>query len=209
MTKPEHDPEVDRAIAQLAVPGVLIGHRVILPDDAAALWPVERAAFARSVDKVRRASGAARIVARELMPQLGVPPQAIPKAPSGAPIWPQGLAGSLAHDAHVAIAALAHSRDFAGIGVDVEPAAPLDADLLDMVATPAERRVIAGDLLQARVLFAVKEAVYKSVHPIDGKFLDHHDVEVEFAAGIATVRNGRRVRFHCTMASHIVALAII
>lgn len=209
MTRPEYDPDVDRAIAMIAVPGVLIGHRVILPGDDAALLPAERAALARSVDKVRRASGAARIVARELMPQLGIPPQAIPKAPSGAPVWPQGLVGSLAHDARIAIAAIARSRDFAGIGVDVESAAPLDADLLDMVATPAERRAIAGDLLQARVLFAVKEAVYKSVHPLDGEFLEHHDVEVAFATGTATIRGGRRVRFHCAMTSHIVTLALV
>jgi 4'-phosphopantetheinyl transferase EntD len=203
------DPAVQRAIDGLAVGGVLVGHRLIAADDALALLPEERGAFAGSVDKVKRASGAARIVARSLMLQLGEPQQAIPKSASGAPVWPAGLVGSLAHDGRVAVAAIARRSAFAGLGIDVEPAEPLEPDLLDLVATSTERRGIAGDPLQGRLLFAIKEAVYKSVHPLDGVFLEHHDVEVDLAAGTAAVRNGRAVRFRYSLSSHIVALAFI
>ena len=203
------DPAVQRVIDGLDVSGVLIGHRLISPDDALALLPEERGAFATSVDKVKRASGAARIVARSLMLQLGEPQQAIPKSASGAPVWPAGLVGSLAHDSRVAVAAMARRSDFTGLGIDVEPAEPLDADLMNLVATSGERDRIADDPLQGRLLFAIKEAVYKSVHPLDGVFLEHHDVEVNLAAGTAAVRTGRTVRFRYGLSTHIVVLAFI
>jgi len=203
------DLALERAIGALAVPGILIGYRLIAPDDALALRPDERDAFANSVDKVRRASGAARIVARSLMAQFGHPAQSVPKSASGAPVWPAGYVGSLAHDNRVAVAALARRSDFIGLGIDIEPAEPLDADLLDLVTTPSERREIAGDLSQGRLLFTIKEAVYKATHPLDGAFLEHHDVEVDLAAGTAMARTGRTVQFRHVASSHIVVLAYI
>ncbi len=207
MTVTTTDPTIERAIASLAVPGVLIAHRLIQPDDAQALLPSEAAGFERSVEKVRRASGAARIVARELLVRLGEPAQAIPKSTSGAPAWPAGVIGSLAHDDRVAAAALTTREVVTGLGIDVEPAQPLTADLLGIVATPSELRELRGDGIRARALFAIKEAVYKAVNPLDGIFLEHHDVEVDFAAGTAALRSGRTVRFRLAETSHFVALA--
>ena len=196
-------------IRAMPASGLLIGHRLIAPGDELALLPEELAPLASSVDKVRRASGAARIVARDLMTRFGATQQPVIRSASGAPIWPAGLMGSLAHSRQVAVAALARRGDFAGIGIDVEPAEPIDADLVRIVATATERHSIADDPLQCRVLFAVKEAVYKSVNPIDGQFLEHHDVEVNLPDGTATTRTGRTVRFRYCVSSHIVAVAFI
>jgi len=200
---------IDAIIETLPQPGILIGHRLIAPGDELALLPEELAPLARSVDQVRRASGAARIVARDLMARFGARPQPVIKSASGAPVWPAGLMGSLAHSRQVAVAALARHGDFAGIGVDVEPAEPIDADLVRMVATATERHAIADDPLQCRVLFAVKEAVYKCVNPLDGLFLEHHDVEADLHAGLAATRTGRTVHFRTCVSSHIVAVAFI
>lgn len=208
MTESEES-ALQASIAALAVPGVVIGHRLISPGDEFALLAEEIAAFATSVEKVKRASGAARIVARGLMLQLGQAQQAVPKSESGAPIWPEGLVGSLAHDPEVAVAAMARRNDFPSLGIDVEPAKPLDDDLLNFVATVGERNRIAEDPCRGRVLFAVKEAVYKSLYPLDRTFLEHHDVEVNFAACTATTRTGRTVRFRYGLSSHIVALAFV
>src|SRR5687767_3788081 len=106
------DPALQHSVDALDVPGVLIGHRVISDGDEFALMPEEFDAFATSVAKVKRASGAARIVARKLMLQFGQTQQAVPKADSGAPIWPSGLVGSLAHDSEVAVAAMARQDNF-------------------------------------------------------------------------------------------------
>ena len=198
-----------RAIEAMSVPGIMVDHRLIAESDELALLPAEMAAFAGSVLKVRRASGAARIVARTLLSRFGHAPSAIPKSTAGMPVWPDGIVGSLAHDATVAIAAMSLQRDFQSIGIDIEPAEPLTSDLMDIVATAAERERIQDDPLRGRLLFSIKEAVYKAVYPLDRMFLDHHDVEVSLADGAATVRNGRVVRFRHGVASHIVVLAFI
>jgi 4'-phosphopantetheinyl transferase EntD len=203
------DPVLERAIESLAPPGILIGHRLISPGDELALLPEEADAFAASVDKVKRASGAARIVARKLMLQLGEVPQAVPKSASGAPIWPPGLVGSLAHDPQAAVAAIARRSDFLSLGVDVEPAEPLETDLLNLVATASELKKIAHDPDRGRLLFAIKEAIYKATYPLDGQFLEHHDVEVDLSDGTAAIRTGRTVRFRYNVSTRIVALAFI
>lgn len=203
----QFDASLKAAIERMELPRVLIGHRHILPGDEHALTLQEAAAFETSVIAVRRASGAARVVARGLLTQVGLPGQALPKAGSGAPIWPKGIVGSLSHDRSIAIAAIAFSRDYRALGIDVEAAEPLPGDLLDMVATPQERVDIGGDALRARLLFAAKEAVYKAVYPIDQTFLDHHDVEVDFARHRAATRFGRRVELRFCISTHLVVVA--
>ena len=94
-------------LQEIAPRRVLIGHKIIAEGDEQALQAEERSAFAGSVVKVRRASGAARMVARELMRRMDVAPQPVIKAVGGMPTWPDGMVGSLAHDATVAVAALA------------------------------------------------------------------------------------------------------
>jgi 4'-phosphopantetheinyl transferase EntD len=201
------DPLLQAAIAALAPSGVLIGHRLIAIGDEAALLPPERHAFAASVVKVQRASGAARLVARDLLARLGHPDAALLKLSSGAPRWPDGIVGSLAHDARVAIAAVARRQDVAVLGIDIEPAEPLPDDLLDLVTTPRERAALQHDSFRGRLHFVVKEAVYKAVHPLDGIFLEHHDVELDFARRTATVRGGHTIDFRYCVSSHLVALA--
>ena len=200
---------LQRSVASILVPGIVVVCRRIAQGDENALWPEELPAFAGSVVKVRRASGAARIAARDLMQNLGLPPAAIVKSAAGVPIWPEGIVGSLAHDAEVAVAALAKRQTFAGLGIDVEPAEPLAEDLIDIVVSGAERRWIEDGLHQARLLFSIKEAVYKAVYPLDGVFLDHHDVEIDLPAGLAKVKSGRTVDFRYCVDKHIVTLAFI
>jgi 4'-phosphopantetheinyl transferase EntD len=196
------------AISALAVPGVNVGWRMISEGDENALLPGEELS-APSVAKVRRASGAGRIAARALMTRLGHVAQPVLRAPSGAPRWPKGLVGSIAHDETIAVAALASSADFSGLGIDIEPAETLPPELLDLVARPAERARIKDDPLQGRVLFAAKEAVYKAVHPLDGIFLEHHDVEIDLANLRAVVRTGRTLPLKLAISQHVIALAWI
>jgi 4'-phosphopantetheinyl transferase EntD len=199
---------LQRALDTLAVPGLLIGYRVISPGDEDALREAEAASISSTNANVRRASGAARIVARGLLMRLGYPDAQVPKGAGGAPIWPAGVVGSLAHDEAVAVAAVGLRRDFASIGIDVEPAGALPADMLALVVTPRERRVVDDDPVRARLLFAAKEAVYKAIYPLDGVFLEFGDIEVDLATAIATTRMGRNLTLRSCVSSHIVALAL-
>jgi 4'-phosphopantetheinyl transferase EntD len=203
------DRSLDAAIAALSLPGVMIGYRVISPGDEHALMPEEAAAFAASVVTVRRASGAARIVARQLLAKLGMTGCALPKGQGGAPIWPSAIVGSMSHDSRIAIAAIAQRSNFGGLGIDIEPAEALPPELLDLVATPQERAAIAEDPYQGRLLFAAKEAVYKAVYPLDRVFLDHHDVRVSLSQRRAVVRNGRTVQLMFSAGEHLVVVAFL
>jgi 4'-phosphopantetheinyl transferase EntD len=78
-----------------------------------------------------------------------------------------------------------------------------------MVATSRERKRVSDEPFCGRLLFCIKEAVYKASYPLDGTFLDHHDVEVNFATGTAVVCSGRLVNFRYCISNHIVALAFI
>ncbi len=197
--------ELQRAIESLAPAGVRIGCRLIALGDEAALLPEEAASIRTAHGPARRASGAARIVARWLLAQLGCAAVAIPKGGAGEPLWPAGVTGSLAHDGEVAVAAVTLRRDVA-IGIDVEPAEALPADMLDLVATPDERRRL--DRFGGRVLFAAKEAVYKAAFPGDRVFLEFHDIAVDLAAGAAQTRTGRAFALHACVAPRIVVLAL-
>ncbi|MDI9849035.1 4'-phosphopantetheinyl transferase superfamily protein [Rhodoblastus sp. 17X3] len=199
--------------AGLAEPGIFIAHRRILAGDAGELLAGEALDFQMASEQSRRQSGAARALARGLLCRLGHDGAAIGKAASGAPLWPEGVVGSLAHDDRVAIAAIARARDFAGIGIDIEPDEDLPAEMVDLVATPAERSRYERAFLRSRVLFVAKEAVFKAVHPLDGVFLDFQDIEVDVESQVAYVRSGRAVRVKVKASGqidgHVAALAFI
>src|SRR6185503_3109793 len=89
-----NDAPLQQMLDVIAPPGILLSHRVIASGDELALLPEEFTAFATSVDKVRRASGAARIVARDLLNRFGHHNRAIVKSSSGVPLWPNGIVGS-------------------------------------------------------------------------------------------------------------------
>lgn len=204
---------IAEALADLAArahPGLRASCRAIRRGDENALSAAEAAPLGGAVVSVRQASGAARIVARRLLCDLGAEgPLELPRLPSGPPHWPAGFVGSLAHDEAVAVAAVARTGALRGVGIDVEPALPLPEELLDMVAAPAERDALAGDLIEARLLFCAKEAVYKATNPIDGLFLEHRDVEVLLACGTASTRTGHALRLFLCRSPRLLALAIL
>lgn len=197
-------------LASAAHPELRVGCREIAVGDESALTPAELRPMDRAVASVRRASGAARIVARTLLAKLGASPESeLPRSPSGAPQWPPGFVGSLSHDPQFAVAAVARAHAILGVGIDIEPPLPLPEELLDMIATPGERGQLKGDLLSARLLFCVKEAVYKATHPIDGMFLEHHDVEVRLTSSVAFTKSGHSLLIYTTTRPRLIALALL
>ena len=154
------------------------------------------------------ARGAARAAARCLLARFDLGAFSLTPRRGLGPAWPEGLAGSLAHDDALAAAALCRTSCWRSVGIDVEPALPLPEEVLDIVVLPAERRH-APDLVAARLLFCVKEAVYKATHPLDGVFLEPHDVEVDLPAGLARTSTGRTLRISVERSTHLFALAAI
>jgi len=203
------DESLQRALDAMAPPNLPIGHRMIAPGDEKALRTAEAASLTSNVPAARRASGAARIAARALLARIGFPDADVPKGAGGEPLWPDGVVGSLAHDTEVAVAAVGLQRDFASIGVDVEPALALPADMLELIATPDELRRTGRDLLKGRLLFAAKEAAYKAAYRLDQAFLEFTDIDVDLAAGTAATRSGQTLSLRTCVSGRIVALAFL
>lgn len=201
------DPRLAQALQTLQVPGLLLGHRIIMPGDEDALFPIERAGREKATVKVRRQSGAVRIVARELLEQLGLPDVGLPRLSNGAPKWPEGIVGSLAHDRQVAVAAVMPSAGSSYVGIDVEPAEPLPPKVMETVSTPGEQRRYDPETLQSRILFCAKEAVYKAFNSKTGQPLGFQDVEIDLPGRRAVLRGGISMSVDIVTHPRIVALA--
>ena len=201
------DPLLAQALETLQAPGLLVGHRVIMPGDEHALLPAERAGREKATLKVHRQSGSVRILARQLLEKLGLPDAELPRLPNGAPKWPDGVAGSLAHDRDVAVAAVMPSDGASFIGIDVEPAEPLPPKVMETISTPGEQRRYGPDVLESRVLFCAKEAVYKAFNSRTGQFLGFQDIEVRLAEQRAVLKGGTGMRLGIVTHPRIVALA--
>jgi 4'-phosphopantetheinyl transferase EntD len=204
---PVREASLLRAMASAAPENVRIGCRVICEGDEAHLLPGEASSLRSRPAALLRASGAARWLAHGLMAGLGVHGHAVIRKPSGEPTWPEGLTGSLAHDDEMAVAAVARAHAFRSIGIDIEPALPLPGDVFALVATDADSMAGADRQLAGRVLFSVKEAVYKAVYPLDHEMLEFEDIAVDLSAGRAVTRTGRSADVSYCVDAHVVAFA--
>jgi 4'-phosphopantetheinyl transferase EntD len=155
------------------------------PEDM--LFPEERAVVAGAVDKRRREFATVRALARTAMDGLGFPAAPILPNRRGAPGWPEGLIGSMTHCDGYRAAALAHAADMVAIGIDAEPNAPLPEGVLDSVSLPAERRWIADlsatrtEVSWDRLLFSIKESIFKTWYPRTQHELGFEQAEVTVA----------------------------
>ena len=157
----------------------------------------------------RRASGAARLAARQALAALGGPfDAALPRSHGRYPVWPAGFVGSVAHDEEKAVAVAARASDFLALGIDVEPAEPLPLEVADIALFGAERGEAAADPPRGRAIFAAKEAVYKAINPLDGTPLEYEDIEVDLAAGRARIRDGRTLRLEWSSGARFIVVAL-
>lgn len=188
---------------------IIFDARKFGPGDEAQLCPEEAASLRSSRAELLQASGAARCLARDLLARLGAPCGSLVKDADGVPSWPPGFVGSLAHDATHALAAVARERDIWALGVDLEPDLPMAPEMIDLVATPAERAHYDEDFLRGPSLFVVKEAVFKALFPRERRFLDYRDIEVDLDAGRARAGSAIPIDFILERGRQVCALAAI
>jgi len=156
------------------------------------LFAEEEEIIAKAVDKRRREFTTARACARTALAQLGLP--AVPVVPGlrGAPQWPTGVVGSITHCDGYRACAVARDSDIVTIGLDAEPHDRLPAGVLDAVSLAPERARVSEltgavpDVSWDRLLFCVKESVYKAWFPLTGRWLGFEDACVDFAPASQT-----------------------
>ena len=95
-----------------------------------------------------------------------------------APILPQGLHASISHcETFVATAAstTAHIR---GLGIDIEFSDRVTPDLTNTILSCFEKANLPTRTLAC--YFSSKEAVFKAIHGIIGKYIDFQDIDLTF-----------------------------
>lgn len=157
------------ALAALAPSGVLVGVRAIDDRDVRSLFPAEAAHAASFSARRRREFGTGRALLRQL---VGADVE-IPVRESRAPGLPHGTVGSLAHDRHVAVAAVAPASVTTALGIDVEPIGALSDAEAAVVRGPEESDI------DARLVFVLKEATYKAWSATNRGILDFTDVTTQ------------------------------
>ena len=150
-------------------------------------WPAELtdAAISRRSDFLM-----GRLAAVEALRRLGAE-GSVGRSPEGAPVWPEGIAGSLTHHSGVAAAIVGRQagglgpsdggpgRELAGLGIDICPR--LQGDRLRAVVrqclTEAEREAWASENA-ATLAFAAKESIYKAAYPRAQRFIGFDEAEI-------------------------------
>ena len=170
----------------------------------AALSPSEAAeiASARPARAAEFATG--RALLHQLLPEAGP----IARTASGAPAWPAGTVGSLAHDSRYAVAATARRDRYFAIGIDLEP----DDDDLD---GELRQEVLRDDdpILSPVAGFVMKEAAFKAWNVLGGEMVGPLAVRlvIDRARFIAHMPSApyRVAGFFRAAAGHWLALATI
>ncbi len=163
---------IDAALRLLAPVGVVVGAAIIDPADEVRLL-VGDGAPVSAVARRRHEFASGRRLLRSL---LGAE-VAIPVREDRGPQLPGGWCGSLAHDDVFVVGAVASERLFQSIGVDLEPAVELEADVARIVVRDDE----VG--LDPTLVFALKEAAFKAWSSLGGRMLEHHEVLVRASDG--------------------------
>lgn len=154
-------------------------------DDVGPLHPSEEQAVARAVASRRAEFTTARACAREALGVLGAPAGAVPVGEKRAPVWPDGVVGSITHTRGFRGAAVAWRSAVRSVGVDAEVHDALPDGVLEAVSSESERALLARlsaarpDVSWDRLLFSAKESVYKTWFPLTGRWLGFEDAELE------------------------------
>lgn len=152
--------------------------------------------IARAGGKRKREFRAGRHCARAALAALGGPGDAvIGVGEKRRPLWPEGFAGSISHTRGHCVAVAGRREQYRSLGIDIEQAVPLSEDIVRMICTGTERRRLSScrePLHQAKLIFSIKEAIYKAHNPLCGVFFGFQDAEVRLdieAGSFAAVVN--------------------
>ncbi|GAB4260094.1 MAG: 4'-phosphopantetheinyl transferase superfamily protein [Pararhodobacter sp.] len=169
----------------------LFDHRVTVAaadctiDLTGELFPVEHSVIRGAVRHRQAEFAAGRVAARQAMGRK----EAIPMGSDRAPVWPEGVRGTITHSEGIALAAT--TQDAALLALDLEPDAALADELWDTVLLPCERQRIEAQAdpgRMARVIFSAKECAYKAQYPLTRQIFGFDVFDVTLGEGRFSAR---------------------
>ena len=122
------------------------------------------------------------------------------RAANGAPLWPDGVTGSITHTDDFVSAAVARTTDAMALGIDTERimSESQARDVGRVVAWTvevAQARAAGMTRLEGLTLvFSAKESIFKSLHPMVGQYFDFRDVRIVGVDADAHTFTARLVR---------------
>jgi 4'-phosphopantetheinyl transferase EntD len=133
---------------------------------------------------------AGRLCARRALESLGIIGFSLLPARDRQPLWPTGVTGSITHTTGYAAAVVGRQGVLRSLGIDSEVMVDVHAALWPGITAPSELerlRALPESLarVQAAVLFAAKEAFYKSQFPLTGERVLFAEVVIESVADAA------------------------
>lgn len=132
----------------------------------------------RSVTKRQAEFFMGRMAARQALRAAGHPAVEIATGPHREPRWPAGVTGSITHAGGFAAAVVVSSRDYMGVGIDIErvvdPATRVSIE--HSILTPGECEFLEGvDTTRSReelltMIFSAKESFFKGSFNTVGRY---------------------------------------
>jgi 4'-phosphopantetheinyl transferase EntD len=173
-----------------------------IADHRDALLPEELPAIGRAIDKRIDEFSTGRVAARRAMRALGLSAGAVGRSETRAPAWPLHSIGSITHAGDTAMALVARRETVRGIGIDLEESHRVTDELFGKLFTGREQAALrsAGGSIEVvhrlgALYFSAKEAVYKAVNPLVGRFIGFQEVEIDLTHAPTAEQGGFRMRY--------------
>lgn len=139
------------------------------------LFPEEQDELEPMAPKRKAGFSSGRWCAHRAQETLGLMPTPVQRE-NRAPVWPNGLNGSITHTDQFAGAIV--SRNHA-VGIDLEQLDRLHDGLHKTLFTENELELLGNyDQNADTIMFSAKEAGYKAVFPIGQEFIGFHEAEI-------------------------------
>ncbi len=153
--------------------------------DSTVLFPEELTLLEGASNKRQREFCAGRYCAHNLLEILGYANQPILKDKCGAPIWPEGITGSISHSGNVAVAIASAHGVIRSVGIDIQKRLkPFPFNIIHKLYRAEEMGAflkipsISLDLYSYSV-FSAKESVFKCCYMVFDYFLSFSDIVIE------------------------------
>ena len=169
--------------------GLFAAHGVAFPDK-----------LSKAVNKRQADYLAGRALVNRAFAALELPPQTVNSGPDRAPIWPEGVTGSISHTSTSCACILSRNTDLR-IGIDIETdlSARGDKAVRKIALRDDERRLIdaqANTLHLPALIFSAKETLFKALYPIVQDFFGFD------CAQIKTLPGDQHIRLHLAQPLH-------
>ena len=158
------------------------------------LLPEEQDYCARFGKKRRMEYIVGRSCVRGLFNKLGLRTSPLLTGSHGEPLWPEGITGSISHCDEYCFVAVSEQKHLLSLGIDIEPYDFLSQDVEELICTQFERKWIRSigksdqTIPWSKIIFSAKESAYKCIFPLEKKFIDFHDAEIEITQRKSTFK---------------------